>query len=1130
MIRRLLRGGFGILWKIVRAIAVLKWKIFKTFALYVLCFVIAEALTIRALHRDLEIRREDYFEKQISEVDVAYTAMTGTYGINAHTMYENVMELSGILNVLEEAQDASPERRAALRDWLYDQLLPLYKRALDQDAPLLNITLADGTVLLRMHHPDAFGDNMFESSPVNARVHDTGHEAFGFEAGRDFFVHRYVAPVFSHGRYLGNLELGVSLTGLKIQMERLLVRKFAFLLHRDVIAEYPQLAEQFVESDFSQEYVNRPEDSWMAEIVESFWQFIHSDEIAKEIEADLQDDLQDVDPHEVFRQRFAAKLDERRPFALSLLPGVVPTGPKDFIFSFLPIHDIQGRHVAYLAAYHHDSILSQYGKEFWLRVAGASLGWLALLAFIFFMRLTRRQIVRHKDQLQGITDNMNEGLCVLDHDQTITFVNPATERLLGYPRKELLKKPVDAVFRCWKHSGTAKEAISCSVCGFMDGSGFEQSAEYLVETKDGQLLHIDLIVSPLLDKKRKNTLGSILVFHDITARKQAEKELHEAKAFTESILTNVPEVIYSMDHQANLTYISPKCLDLIGYGVEELLHNKHLFMQGVHPEDRPRFKQNTRKALQSGHVISEEFRFIKKDGTTIWLRQSATPTMSANGDFLRLDASLYDVTAIKAAESALAEERNLLRTLIDHIPDVIYVKDTEGRYLTINQQFTNVFGLEADALERHAHDAIAQRVGAALQRQEQQVLETHTPILMQEEFCEPFDIWVSRTIVPLRNHRGDMFGILAIMRDITDRKQAEEKLIDANIELKEMVNNLTRTQNELVESAKMAALGQLIAGVAHEINTPLGAIQASISNITHALAHTTHQLPNVFQRLSLDDQQRFLAFIDEAVQPKHHLTSKEERRLRRALETALDDQGIQAADALADMLVDMGIYEYRADIDWALRHPDAELLVHTAYYLAIQQHGSENIALAVERASKVVFALKNYTHYDHTGDRAEAAIIDTLETVLTLYHNQLKHGIEVVRQYEAEPVIPCYPDELNQVWTNMVHNAIQAMAGTGTLTVGVSARPFENVPPAWRSDAGRWDEYVVVELTDSGPGIPDEVQARMFDPFFTTKPAGEGSGLGLDICRRIVEKHQGAITVDSEPGRTTFRVALPVIE
>jgi signal transduction histidine kinase len=171
-----------------------------------------------------------------------------------------------------------------------------------------------------------------------------------------------------------------------------------------------------------------------------------------------------------------------------------------------------------------------------------------------------------------------------------------------------------------------------------------------------------------------------------------------------------------------------------------------------------------------------------------------------------------------------------------------------------------------------------------------------------------------------------------------------------------------------------------------------------------------------------------------------------------------------------------------------------------------------NIALAADKTSKVVFALKNYSHTRQSESVEPASLANLLDTVLSIYHNQLKYGIEVSTDYDDVPKVPCFADELSQVWTNLVSNAMQAMEGRGTLHVEL--RNLGNVAQ--------------VRITDSGPGIPEHVQPRIFEPFYTTKERGQGTGLGLDICKKIVAKHEGRIYFDTEPGRTTFIVELPI--
>ncbi|MGB5968403.1 MAG: ATP-binding protein [Spirulinaceae cyanobacterium] len=345
------------------------------------------------------------------------------------------------------------------------------------------------------------------------------------------------------------------------------------------------------------------------------------------------------------------------------------------------------------------------------------------------------------------------------------------------------------------------------------------------------------------------------------------------------------------------------------------------------------------------------------------------------------------------------------------------------------------------------------------------------------------------------------------------RKLAEEALQHKNEELTFTLQQLKTTQDELVQSEKMAALGQLIAGVAHEINTPLGAIRASSSNTANALEAALEKIPQLNEKLSSQQQTNFFALVDHAWHSHLQMSSKEKRQLKRTLTTQLQATEINEPRRMADTLIDMGVGE---DIDRflpLLQESEADWTLDLAYNLVRLKSNSRNIITAVERASKIVFALKSYARYDQSGQKKQIKITDNIETVLELYYNQLKRGVEVIQEYDAQslPLIWCYPDELVQVWTNLIHNAIQAMEGQGKLTIGVVEQAGE----------------LVVKVSDSGSGISPEIQQRIFEPFFTTKPIGEGSGLGLDIVRKIIDKHQGRIEVNSQPGETTFSVFLP---
>jgi two-component system NtrC family sensor kinase len=361
---------------------------------------------------------------------------------------------------------------------------------------------------------------------------------------------------------------------------------------------------------------------------------------------------------------------------------------------------------------------------------------------------------------------------------------------------------------------------------------------------------------------------------------------------------------------------------------------------------------------------------------------------------------------------------------------------------------------------------------------------------------------------------------MAIARDITERKQVEEEiryfneeLVNQKENLEALVDNLTQTQEQLVHSEKMAALGQLIAGVAHEINTPLGAIKASIGNLHDSLEKAISDLPVMVEKYSADALKLFVKILRFKSYQTDGLTTREKRMIRKELVIQLEKNGIKSKDTIADLLVYLNIHDRTNELLPLLKMPEAvDILKTTRNFLSIIKN-SNTITVAADKAAKVVFALKKYAHRDMVEDKISTDIIDGLETVLTLYHNQLKQGVEVIRNYETLPVIEGYPDDLNQLWTNLIHNSIQAMDLKGKLTITAKVE----------------GEYISVSIADTGCGIEPDIRDKIFEPFFTTKKQGEGSGLGLDIVKRIVEKHEGIITFTSELGQgTEFIIKLPV--
>lgn len=452
-----------------------------------------------------------------------------------------------------------------------------------------------------------------------------------------------------------------------------------------------------------------------------------------------------------------------------------------------------------------------------------------------------------------------------------------------------------------------------------------------------------------------------------------------------------------------------------------------------------------------------------------------------------------------------------------------YSHNLEGKYFYISPSVETVLGYGVEeakqGLVKHMTDSEANK--HTLQTLKKSATGERQKTFQFELYAKDGSVKVIEiTESPIYADTGDLLSIEGVAHDVTSRVQNEKTIREQNEllkqqtkELEQSIADLKQTQLELIHSEKMRALGNLIAGIAHEINTPIGAINASVDNIFKSLDASLENIYTLFTSIPENDLRAFLSIMKMIDREKKPLTSKEKRQYKKTIITKLNQANFEQAATITDHLLYLNLYEAVDEIIPLLKSDDPVFVLKTVRDIYSVRKNSENIKLAVDKASKVVYALKRFMHKEQEQFKEKTNLIENIETVLTLHHNRIKQGIEVVQEYDTIPLISCYPDELVQVWTNLISNAIHAMNNSGTLHIGIK----------------NLGDFVQVSITDDGCGIPEENQKKVFDPFFTTKKAGEGTGIGLDLVEKIIEKHKASIDLKSKIGEgTTFTVTLPV--
>lgn len=708
-----------------------------------------------------------------------------------------------------------------------------------------------------------------------------------------------------------------------------------------------------------------------------------------------------------------------------------------------------------------------------------------------------------------LLDMVDVGMLVIDAD-SILFANKAFSRTVGLTLKELQERPLS-------------ELAGQAWVDFSLGQSWADALPWPVKSGGERWFEVSLHPETVEDR-----LVQIATCIDVTAKMRAEgAEANMLQMVTEIIESN-PVGTFVIDRDHIVTHWNRACEMLTGTSSSEMVGSDDpwraffesakplladLVMDGIDEvEMHTRYSGRFWKSLSADGAYEAEAYFPQMGASGRWLRFAATPLRSAAGEVVGAIQTLIDITERMNIEQMLAET-------IGGAPVGIFVMDKAHRITHWNRVSEAVTGIPADSvigndtewtsrLYGKPQPALADLVVDGVGAEEITQVYSHSNCQPKAIFGGAWQLetflpkvgqngaWLQITAAPLRSASGQLAGAIETLIDITDRKLAEEKLRTAHLAAEQLVRERTHelveakaaleedvarrqiieqqmqqrlqeitelnirlhdAQGQLIQNEKLASIGQLAAGVAHEINNPIGYVFSNFGTLQTYL----HDL---------------LRLIDAFVDAEPDLASEKLRQDMAALRKEID------LDYLKDDII------------------------------ALMNESREGI----ERVRKIVQDLKDFSHVDTSADWQWSDLHRGLESTLNVVNNEIKYHADVIREFGELPRVQCLPSQLNQVFMNLLVNAAHAMEGRERGTITVRTRACS-------------ESDVLIEIADTGCGMPPEIINRIFDPFFTTKPVGKGTGLGLSLSYGIIQKHHGKLEVESVPDRgTTFRITLPV--
>ncbi len=599
--------------------------------------------------------------------------------------------------------------------------------------------------------------------------------------------------------------------------------------------------------------------------------------------------------------------------------------------------------------------------------------------------------------------------------------------------------------------------------------------------------HLEELV---MERTRELSQLNQQLLEEIIERQQIESALGENESQFRAIFEQAAVGIANTDLNGKFMQVNQKFCEILGYTPSEL--RSLTFRDITHPLDVSSDEQCVRQ-IMTGEIntFSLENRYIRKDGSMIWGYLTLSLVRDAMGNPKHIMGVVQDISDRKALEKELYLRQARFDAFFSSAPVGLVIWDDRVRYAQMNESLAEMTGLSVEDQLGKTMGEVVPELAPTVEPMLKKILATKEPVLNIEVSGEtPKSPGIERhwiaSYFPLLGEESKSIGVGAVIMEITARKQAEAKLREQATQLENALNELKRTQAQLIQSEKMSSLGQLVAGIAHEINNPVNFIYGNINHI-RGYGEDLVKLIQLYQEFYPHPPEEILAEIED----------------------------IELSFLIEDM---------------------PKLL--------------SSMRSGAERIRQIVISLRNFSRLDEA-DVKQVNIHEGLDSSLMILQNRLKAKpdhpeIQVIKNYGQLPLVECYAGQLNQVFMNILSNAIDALemnmkmknpAGREQLNFSHNERSL----PQFMSMSDREypkitiatemvNNFVKISIADNGPGIDRETVNKLFDPFFTTKAIGKGTGLGLSISYQIiVERHGGQLRCISQPGMgTEFAIEIPI--